>query len=166
MFGMFFLAEFVSTLFMSALFSTIYLGGWNIPLINLVLSLFGVAAIDLDALAFGRLIGLVVFFVKTFAIYFVFIWIRSTLPRLRIDQMLNYNWKFMVPLTIALVLTVAVLDKLIPAGASPVVRALYHLVSNLVVGGITLEILRRRGRRERLATEAARRSGPEVAAAD
>lgn len=167
MFGMFFLAEFVSTLFMSALFATLYLGGWNLPILNLVLSLFGAGAIDLEALAFGRLIGLVIFFVKTFSIYFIFIWIRSTLPRLRVDQMLNYNWKFMVPLTIALVLTVAVLDKLIPVGTSPVVRALFHLISNLIVGGITLEILRRSGRRRKLAAEAKRRQrAPELAATD
>jgi NADH-quinone oxidoreductase subunit H len=40
-------------------------------------------------------------------------WLRGTLPRFRIDQVLNFNWKFMVPLTLALLFSVALLDKLI-----------------------------------------------------
>ena len=94
-------------------------------------------------------------------------WIRGTLPRFRIDQMLNFNWKFMVPLTIALVFTVAILDKLIPAGANELIRAGIHLASNIIVGIITMEILRRNGRRQRLAAEAqAQAAVPDVAAAD
>jgi len=166
-FGMFFLAEFVSTLFMSGLFATIYLGGWNLPIISLLMELAGGAPLNLDAIAFGRVIGLVVYFAKTFAVYFVFIWIRGTWPRFRIDQMLNFNWKFMVPLTIALVFTVAILDKVIPVGTSDLVRAGIHLASNLIVGMITMEILRRNGRRQRLAAEAqAQANRPDVAAAD
>ena len=164
-FGMFFLAEFMSTLFMSGLFATIYLGGWNLPIISLIIQLFGGAPLDLDAIAFGRVIGLVVFFIKMFAIYFVFIWIRGTWPRFRIDQMLNFNWKFMVPLTIALIFTVAILDKLIPASFGELGRAGIHLISNVLVGIITMEILRRNGRRQRLAAEA-QAAAPDVAAAD
>jgi NADH-quinone oxidoreductase subunit H len=167
MFGMFFLAEFVSTLFMSGLFATIYLGGWNIPLINTIIGLFGAAPLDLEAITAGRLIGLVVFFIKMFAVYFVFIWVRGTLPRLRVDQMLNFNWKFMVPLSIALVLTVALVDKAIPVDAMPIVRGAIHLVSNLLVGFLAIDLIRRRGLRERLAYEAQLRAEvAEVAAAD
>lgn len=165
-FGMFFLAEFVSTLFMSGLFATVYLGGWNIPLINTLLGLVGIAPIDLTAVAFGRLAGLVIFFVKMFAVYFVFIWIRGTWPRFRIDQMLNFNWKFMVPLTLVMVFTVAILDKLIPANTAPLVRAAIHLASNLLIGFTTIEILRRRGQQARLAQQATRRLEPDVATAD
>ena len=142
-FGMFFLAEFISTLFMSGLFATIYLGGWRF---------FGLEQSE----PLGRLIGLVAFFIKMFAVYFVFIWIRGTLPRVRIDQMLDLNWKFLVPLSLVLVLMVAVVDK-IPgvADSGPYFRAGIHLVTNLVVGFGALEILRRRARRERAAWEAA-----------
>jgi NADH-quinone oxidoreductase subunit H len=163
-FGMFFLAEFISTLFMSGLFATVYLGGWNLPLVNLIISWFGGAPIDFATMAFGRVIALVIFFIKMFAVYFVFIWIRGTLPRFRIDQMLNFNWKFLVPLTIALIFTVAILDKVLDSMAVTAgVRALVHLASNLLVGWGTLEILRRRGRERRLAFEAtmaARRGEP------
>lgn len=140
-FGMFFLAEFISTFFMSGLFATLFLGGWRF---------FGLERIE----PFGRLLGLLVFFVKMFAVYFVFIWIRGTLPRVRIDQMLDLNWKFLVPLTLVLLLVVAVVDKLIPASAGDYYRAGVHLVANLVVGFGALEILRRRAVRQRAEYEA------------
>jgi len=140
-FGMFFLAEFISTLFISGLFATIYLGGWRF---------FGIE----EHATFGRLFGLIVFFIKMFSVYFVFIWIRGTLPRVRIDQMLDLNWKFLVPLSLVLVLVVAVVEKLIPAGTNAYYRAGVHLISNLALGFITLEILRRNARRQREAYEA------------
>ena len=147
-FGMFFLAEFISTLFMSGLFATVYLGGWNIPLINLLLTAFGAQPIDLAAMGItGTLIGLVVFFTKMFLVYMVFIWIRGTWPRVRVDQILNFNWKLLVPVVLALILTEAVLDKLIPDGTNELVRASLHLANNLLIAFITLEILRRSSRR-------------------
>lgn len=65
--------------------------------------------------------------------------------------MLNFNWKFLVPLSLILVLTVAVVDKLIPAGADTFYRAGIHLVSNLLIGFVTLEVLRRVARVRRQA---------------
>ncbi len=153
-FAMFFLAEFLSTFFMSGLFAVVFLGGWNLPILNLLLGVFGVGPIDLATLAFGRLLGLLVFFAKMFLMYFVFVWVRGTLPRVRIDQMLNLNWKFLVPVTLALIFVAAVLDKLLPAGIGDVSRAGAHLVSNVVVGFVTLEILRRNGRKLRADQEA------------
>jgi NADH-quinone oxidoreductase subunit H len=71
-FGMFFLAEFVSTLFMSGFFATVFLGGYRF---------FGLETLVLgDGWAIGNLFGLIIFFVKMFAVYFVYIWIRGTLP--------------------------------------------------------------------------------------
>ncbi|MFN2221502.1 MAG: NADH-quinone oxidoreductase subunit NuoH, partial [Candidatus Promineifilaceae bacterium] len=96
-FAMFFLAEFINALFMGALFSTIYLGGWRGP---------GAEQYPL--------LGLIYFLIKTFFMYFVFVWIRGTLPRVRIDQLLNFNWKFLVPITLSLILVIAVAVKLIP----------------------------------------------------
>jgi NADH-quinone oxidoreductase subunit H len=145
-FGMFFLAEFISTLFMSGLFATIYLGGWRF---------FGVE----DHEPLGRLFGLIVFFVKMFIVYFVFIWVRGTLPRVRIDQMLDLNWKFLVPLSLVLVLVVAVVEKLVPAGANVYYRAGIHLIGNLIVGFVALEILRRYARRQRIEYEARLEAG-------
>jgi NADH-quinone oxidoreductase subunit H len=150
-FGMFFLAEFVSTLFMSALFATLYLGGFRF---------FGLENwVSSDGYPYGRLFGLTAFFVKTFAVYFVYIWIRGTLPRVRVDQILNYNWKFLVPLSLVLVFVVAIVDKLIPDGTNQVLRMSIHLGANLLIGLAVLELLRRRGRENRLAATGGTGSG-------
>ncbi|MCA9973878.1 MAG: NADH-quinone oxidoreductase subunit NuoH [Anaerolineales bacterium] len=145
-FGMFFLAEFMSTLFMSGFFATIYMGGYRFfGLENLVIG---------EGFAIGRLIGLVVFFVKMFLVYFVFIWIRGTLPRVRVDQLLGFNWKFLVPLSLVLVLLVAIVDKMIPASVGELGRFGIHLATNVIIGFGTIEVLRRNARRQRLAYEA------------
>jgi NADH-quinone oxidoreductase subunit H len=138
-FAMFFLAEFINALFMGALFTTIYLGGWRGP---------GAEEVPI--------LGLVYFLAKTFFMYFVFVWIRGTLPRIRIDQMLNFNWKFLVPITLALILTVAVVVKLLPEGTNDFARAGVLLLTNLIFAFIVLEVLRRNARRQRQETEAAR----------
>jgi NADH-quinone oxidoreductase subunit H len=135
-FAMFFLAEFINTLFMAALFTTIYLGGWRGP-----------GAVDYP------LLGLIYFIIKMFVVYFVFIWIRGTLPRVRIDQLLNFNWKFLVPVTLSLILVVAVVLKLLPEGVSDWERAGVLLFANLYFALIVLAILRRTARRMRLRQE-------------
>ena len=151
-FGMFFLAEFIGTLLMSGLFAIIYLGGWNLPLLNLILRPLG-AELDLTTMVGGNIIGLIVFFVKMFLVYFVFIWIRGTLPRVRVDQILAFNWKVLVPLSLVIILVVAVLDKLIPVGTNEVVRGLIHLASNIVIAFGALELLRQQGRANRSVQE-------------
>jgi NADH-quinone oxidoreductase subunit H len=131
-FAMFFLAEFISTLFMSALFVTIYLGGWRGP-----------GAVEYPIL------GLLYFGIKLFLVYSFIVWIRGTLPRVRIDQLLNLNWKFLVPLVLVLILVVAVVDRTM-ADASQWARAGVLLLSNLVLGFIALDFVRRYGRRQRM----------------
>jgi NADH-quinone oxidoreductase subunit H len=153
-FAMFFLAEFINALFMGALFTTIYLGGWRGP---------GAEQYPI--------LGLVYFLAKTFFMYFVFVWIRGTLPRVRIDQLLNFNWKFLVPITLSLILVVAVVVKLLPQDINPWAEAAVLFAVNVLFALIILEILRRQGRRRRLEQEAvqeARRqavTAPEAAAA-
>ncbi len=149
-FAMFYLAEFLGALFMSALFTTVFLGGWNIPIINLIISLFGGQPIDLAAMGWaGTAIGLLVFLTKTFLVYFVFLWIRATWPRVRVDQILALNWKTLVPISLVLILVVALLDKLIPPGTSELVRSGLHLASNILIAFVALEIARRLARRNR-----------------
>ena len=119
-FGMFFLAEFISTLFMSSLFASVYLGGYRL----VTAEMFGYQT--------PQLLQLLVFFVKTFLVYFIFIWFRGTFPRVRIDQMLNFNWKYLVPLTLVMVLVVALLDQVV-GGANVWVRSGAHLASNILI---------------------------------
>lgn len=151
-FGMFFLAEFLGTLFMSALFVTLYLGGYRF---------FGLENwVSAGGYPFGRLFGLIFFFTKTFILYFVFVWVRGTLPRIRVDQLLDYNWKFLVPLSLVLIFLVAIVDKLIPEGTGQFMRMAIHLAVNVILGLGTLEALRRYGQRNKMATNSGAASPP------
>lgn len=135
-FAMFMLAEFVSALFMASLFTTMYLGGWRGP-----------GAVEFPIL------GLVYFFLKTFAVFFIFVWIRGTLPRIRIDQLLNFNWKVLVPLTLVLLMVVALVIKILPEDISEWNSALILFGVNIAIGLIALDIIRRRARQLRTAAE-------------
>ncbi|MEM7799854.1 MAG: NADH-quinone oxidoreductase subunit NuoH [Chloroflexota bacterium] len=164
-FGMFFLAEFVSTLFMAALFSTIYLGGYRFVLLELF-----------TPFETPALLALVVFFVKTFLIYFLFIWMRATFPRVRIDQMLNFNWKFLVPVVLVLILATAVLDGFFVTpdgtltGGQEVARFFVHLASNILIGVGALVFARRsatgRGIEEQIVAPVVTAAGALVEGAD
>jgi NADH-quinone oxidoreductase subunit H len=157
-FGMFFLAEFVSTLFMAALFAVAFWGGWRFYLLELITGLTGevqtTQSLLVGGLNLGPLLGLAVFAVKTFVAYFFFVWMRGTVPRVRIDQMMDFNWKLMVPLSALLLAVVAIVDRVLPANAAAGVEFIAQLAGNLVVGLVTVEVLRRSGRRRRLAAEA------------
>ena len=95
-FGMFYVGEFLHAFTIAALTVTLFLGGWRGP-----------GAADYPIL------GILYFFLKTFMVYFVVTWIRISLPRLRIDQMLNFNWKFMTPIALVLLMVTAVFEKAI-----------------------------------------------------
>jgi NADH-quinone oxidoreductase subunit H len=91
------------------------------------------------------------FFIKAFIVYFVVVLIRISMPRLRIDQMLNFNWKFLTPLALVLLIVTAVVDKvfymLIPGftlmnTVIPWVRAGVHLSVNIIIVLITVQILK------------------------
>lgn len=82
-FAFFFLAEFAGTFTVAAIAATIFFGGW-LPLV--------------PALSF--IPGIVWFLAKTGVIIFVLMWIRSTLPRVRIDQMMSFGWKVLIPLAL------------------------------------------------------------------
>ncbi|MBB5806284.1 NADH-quinone oxidoreductase subunit H [Saccharothrix ecbatanensis] len=93
-FALFFLAEYVNMVTLSAMSTTLFLGGWRFPFVD-----------ESHFLNAGWL-GLVWFVIKTLMFLFLFIWLRGTLPRLRYDQFMRLGWKVLVP--IALVWFVAV----------------------------------------------------------
>jgi NADH-quinone oxidoreductase subunit H len=102
-FSYFFLVEWGNMWVMSALAVTMFLGGWQIP---------GVSAAQLDAMTGGRavlfeLLSLGVFVAKTLFWVFVVMWLRWTLPRIRVDQMMDMCWKYLVPVSFIAVLFVA-----------------------------------------------------------
>jgi NADH-quinone oxidoreductase subunit H len=141
-FAMFYLAEFLHAFTISALAATLFFGGWRGP---------GAAEIPI--------LGVFYFFLKTFVIYFVNVWARGTLPRLRIDQMMSFCWKFLVPISLLLLIVAFMADKIaaiiIPGYqmtgtfVEVLPRAAVLLSVNLVIGGLVIAYITRQGRRER-----------------
>jgi NADH-quinone oxidoreductase subunit H len=82
-FALFFMAEYVNMLTVSMLATTLFLGGWNGP---------GVGTFPI--------LGVVYFLVKVVFFLFLYIWLRGTLPRFRFDQLMNFGWKFLLPVAI------------------------------------------------------------------
>jgi NADH-quinone oxidoreductase subunit H len=88
-FALFFLAEYINMVTVSAVATNLFLGGWHGPILPVWL-------------------GWIWFFVKLFAILFFYIWMRWTLPRYRYDQLMEFGWKWLLP--------VAVINLLVTAG--------------------------------------------------
>jgi len=87
-FALFFLAEYVNLITVSAIATTLFLGGWRAPW---PLSAIGGGMLNRDWWP------LLWFVLKLLAFIFVFIWLRGTLPRLRYDQFMRFGWKFLIP---------------------------------------------------------------------
>ncbi|MET0826347.1 MAG: complex I subunit 1 family protein, partial [Acidimicrobiales bacterium] len=90
-FALFFLAEFMNVITMSAIIVTLFLGGPAGP------TLFGP---DL-------MWGPIWFFAKVFCFLFIFVWFRATLPRFRYDQLMDLGWKALIPLALGWLLLLA-----------------------------------------------------------
>jgi NADH-quinone oxidoreductase subunit H len=102
-FALFFLAEYINMVTVSALMTTLFLGGWRAPW---PISLWGAANTGWWPVLW--------FFGKLFAVLFVFIWLRGTLPRLRYDQFMKIGWKFLIPANLLWIMaeaSIKVLDR-------------------------------------------------------
>jgi len=93
-FGMFYVAEFLHQYTVGALITIFFLGGWGGPM-----------AIQ------WPILGFIYFHIKTFVVYLVISWIRLSLPRIRIDEMLNLNWKFLIPVSFINLVVIAIADR-------------------------------------------------------
>jgi NADH-quinone oxidoreductase subunit H len=87
-FAMFFLAEYAHLFSVSAIVVTLFLGGWSFPILPYLPAVL------------VPLVSFVVFLVKTYVVIFFAMWLRHTVPRVRIDQLLNLGWKIMIPLAL------------------------------------------------------------------
>ncbi len=85
-FALFFLAEYINLFTMSALTVTFFLGGWHGPV-------FGPTVLQ-------WFLPVMWFLLKTFAMVFLFIWVRGTLPRMRYDQLMAFGWKRLIPVSL------------------------------------------------------------------
>ena len=98
-FSMFFIAEYANVITASAMFVTLFLGGWDIPLTTWDNT--GPATVLKSLATFGM------FAFKLYSFVFFFIWIRWTLPRFRYDQLMSLGWKLMLPTALAYIVIVA-----------------------------------------------------------
>ena len=109
-FALFFLAEYVNIIAVSALATTLFLGGYHaLPGLGFTEAWLG-----------GWFTG-IWFFSKVLVFFFVFVWLRGTLPRLRYDQFMQFGWKILIPVSILWILVVATLRTLSLEGAPRVV---------------------------------------------
>ena len=97
-FGLFFLAEYLSVFAVSCLATALFLGGGTpIPFVEFPTNLLGTTTFSyvlVDLILIPVFMGKVLFFI------FLMFWIRVTLPRMRVDRLMNFAWKYLVPLAI------------------------------------------------------------------
>jgi NADH-quinone oxidoreductase subunit H len=114
-FGMFYVAEFLHTFTVALIFATLFLGGWRGP---------GAEQYPI--------LGFIYYFIKVGVVYFLLMLVDGTLPRLRIDQMMNLNWKVLTPVTLIILVVFALVDRIL-AGSALWLRVLVLAASNLLV---------------------------------
>jgi len=119
-FAMFYLAEYVNMTTVSALASTLFLGGWRAPW-----------PISLWEGANTGWWPLLWFVAKVWTFLFVFMWLRATLPRLRYDQFMALGWKLLIPVSLVWILVVAVLRS----------TGLSGVIVNLVAAAVLMAVL-------------------------
>ncbi len=95
-FGLFFLAEYTNMFIVCAVATSLFFGGWQ--------GLFGYSL---------GIPGVVWFLVKVYVLLFILMWFRWTFPRVRFDQLMNFSWKVMIPLSLANLLVTALVIKLV-----------------------------------------------------
>lgn len=160
-FGMFFAAEFLHVFTNGILIAVLFMGGY--------LGFFYKAIPPLGFLWLG---------LKGSLVYFVFLWLRNTVPRLRIDQVMNFNWFFLVPVSIInIMITSLILKVMQELGYAPTVMAessligilpltIVMLVKDVIIIGFILGRLGQEGRKARTESTRAEESLAAAAAGD
>jgi NADH-quinone oxidoreductase subunit H len=99
-FALFFMAEYVNMFTVSVMCTVLFLGGWYVPGLGRLLEPGGIPY---------ALVSHVAFIFKICCFLFFYIWVRGTLPRFRFDQLMNFGWKFLLPLALAnVILTIVI----------------------------------------------------------
>ena len=138
-FALFFLAEYINMVTVSALMTTLFLGGWRAPW-----------PISLWSAANTGWWPLLWFFGKLFVVLFVFIWLRGTLPRLRYDQFMKLGWKVLIPANLLWIMaeaSIKVLDR------KQLIYGIVIIAIVVIVGSFIYDSADQRKRREREAEE-------------
>jgi NADH-quinone oxidoreductase subunit H len=138
-FALFFLAEYINMVTVSALMTTLFLGGWRAPW---PISLWGASNTGWWPVLW--------FFGKLFAVLFVFIWLRGTLPRLRYDQFMKLGWKVLIPANLLWIMaeaSIKVLDR------KQLIYGIVVVAIVVIAGSFVYDSADQKKRREREAEE-------------
>lgn len=98
--GFYMFSEYVTMFFSSAFIAVMFFGGYAYPCMEWFADLLGEFV--------ANILGILVFFAKTFFFMFFYIWVRWTIPRFRYDQLMNLGWKILIPLAIVNLVLVAI----------------------------------------------------------
>jgi len=112
---LFFLAEWGNLYVIGAVVTTLYMGGWQVPPFT-------------ENVVLLTLAQFATFFLKALFWVFVAMWVRATLPRVRVDQLMSLCWKYMVPMALITVLGTATLMVVFPEGSAPLRYATFAVV--------------------------------------
>jgi len=97
-FALFFLAEYVNIVAVSSLATTLFLGGYH-----------ALPGLGFTESWLGGWFGMIWFFAKVIGFFYIFVWLRGTLPRMRYDQFMKFGWKVLIPVSLLWILVVATL---------------------------------------------------------
>lgn len=125
-FALFFLAEYINIIGVSALATTLFLGGYHAP-----------PGLGFTESWLGGWFTLFWFFAKVIGFFFVFVWLRGTLPRLRYDQFMQFGWKVLIPVSILWILVVATLRVIQQQGSSKFLTMAFAVGVVVIVLAIT-----------------------------
>lgn len=135
-FGLFYAGELLHAFTFGGFWAILFFGGYRF---------FGLENL-------GPLVAAAILIAKAMFGYWVIMWIRYTMLRIRIDHMLAFNWKFLTPLAFTLLMLTALMNALL-RGTPTLVYALGMFLTNILLGWIALEIARAYSRRERRKAE-------------
>jgi NADH-quinone oxidoreductase subunit H len=145
-FGLFYAGELLHAFTFGGFWAVLFFGGY---------SFFGLEKLS-------PFLAVLIFLAKALFGYWIIMWVKYTVPRIRIDHMMAFNWKFLTPLSLVVLMVTALVHRIL-LGSPSYVYILGMLFTNLVLAWITIEVLRQVGRKERIAAEVAAPSALETA---
>jgi NADH-quinone oxidoreductase subunit H len=150
-FALFFLAEYVNIVAVSALATTLFLGGYR-----------ALPGLGFTESWLGGWFTVIWFLAKVVFFFFIFVWLRGTLPRLRYDQFMKFGWKVLIPFSLLWILIVSTLRVLSQQGAprSALIGFSFGIVLLVLAGSSLFETSKKRREREDALGEVAAPSFP------
>jgi NADH-quinone oxidoreductase subunit H len=139
-FGMFYAGELLHAMTFGGIWGILFFGGYRF---------FGLEDVS-------PFLAIAIFLFKALVGYWVIMWVKYTMMRIRIDQMLAFNWMFLTPLSFVLLMVTALMNTLL-AGTSAWVYGIGMFLSNVILAWIALEIARSASKKERAKVEGSKK---------